>query len=426
MKLVAYSLLLVIASSTISFATPNYDTNSVIVTRLLEKQLFEANSVPFMQPLVTTLNSASNSRFFNQAYVPTKVDKPYFRFSINSMVGFVRDDQREYTPTLPVENRSVVEFAPQYMDIDLLHNKFSIRDTAGLMLAVTERLFKKGLDKGFVTLPSKAATFFGNKQGRLDFLPDSLAGLLSSDPEFSFVYNQLDSTSKARLRNTVLKLPGALALPQGQNMNTVFAAVPQLEVGSLYGTELLLRYIPPVKWDTSVGAFSFFGIALKHSISQYFNDPSFHLAMQVGYQTTNLSNTVGVTEAKLTASATFFDVNIHASKSIKDWFDVYTGLDYASVKINSEYRYRLPQEVQISLGLLRVDTDTLTNKKTVVKAASAGYPGDDVIQQSDSEFKDATVKWTLGIYRKIGPFAICLDYAVSKFNVFGAGLEFRF
>ena len=58
-----------------------------------------------MQPLVTTINATSNSRFFTQAYVPKSVDKPYFRFGIHSMIGFVRDDQRLYTPSLPTESR---------------------------------------------------------------------------------------------------------------------------------------------------------------------------------------------------------------------------------------------------------------------------------------------------------------------------------
>ena len=31
----------------------------------------------------------------------------------------------------------------------------------------------------------------------------------------------------------------------------IMAAVPQVEVGALYGTELLLRYIPPIRLDAS-------------------------------------------------------------------------------------------------------------------------------------------------------------------------------
>ncbi len=418
MKAAAHILVLFCCGSALLQAQKTYDTNSVIVTRMLEKQLFEANSVPFMQPLVTTLNSASNSRFFNLAHVPEKVDKPYFRFSINTMVGFVRDDQREYVPSLPVENEPMGNWIANYVTVS--GSGVGIRDTAGLILRVMERLFRKGMDAGSVVLPKTAATFFGNKPGKLEINPSQLAGLLDSDPEFSTIFKLLDTASQNRIKNTVLKLPGELALPAGMNMNTVFAAVPQLEVGSWHGTELLLRYIPPVKWDTAVGAFSFFGVALKHSISQYFHDTTLHIALQAAYQTTHLTNSVGVTEAQLDAKAQFYDVNIHASKSIKGWFDVYTGIDYASVKINSEYRYLLPQEVQISLGLLKVDPQT----KAVSK--DADHPGDNVVQVSKSEFTDATAKWTIGVFKKIGPVELCLDYSVSKFNVFGAGLAFRF
>ncbi len=408
-------------STTSLIAQAKYDTNSVIVTRALEKRLFEDNSVPFMQPLVTTLNSTSNSRFFNKAEVPTKVDQPYFRFSVNGMVGFVRDDQREYTPQLPTEKRQLIDFIGNYVEIDFVNMKYSVKDTAGLMLALIERLFQKGLENGSVTIPARAATIFGNKPGKVEIKTTELVKLLSTDPEFSFVYNALDTNSRKRIDSAVIKLPSMLALPPGQNMSTLFAAVPQLEIGSLYGTELLLRYIPPVRWDTSVGHFSFFGVAVKHSLSQYLNDPGFHMALQVGYQATHLTNTVGVTQAELDATAEFFDVNIHASKSIKGWFDLYTGIDYATVDIKSKYSYLLPQEVQVSLGLREV-----VNEEVQPADPARGYPGDNVIQVSESKFSDATFKWTFGVLKEIGSFGICLDYSVSKFNVFSAGLSYRF
>ncbi|MFM8179139.1 MAG: DUF6588 family protein [Candidatus Kapaibacterium sp.] len=404
-------------------AQKTYDTNSVIITRSLMHDLFNANSIPFMQPLVTTINATSNSRFFSQAYVPDSVDKPYFRFSVHTMVGFVRDDQRLYTPSLPTESRPINAWITDYTKITLLP-KFSVEivDTAGLALSLVKRLFHKGLERGYVTVPPQAATIFGNAPGSVNIQRDSLVTILTSDPEFSTVFSQLDSTNKSFIVNAVSKLPAALTLPPGQNMNTLFAAVPQLEIGSWRGTEVLVRYVPPVQWDTSVGDFSFFGLAVKHSLSQYFHDPLFHAAVQVAYQGTKLSNTVGVTEARLEAAADFYDVNLHISKEFKGICEVYTGIDYAAVNINSSYTYVLPQEVQISLGLLGVDPVT----REIIKDPSRGWPGDDVKQVSRSTFTDSMLKWTVGVQKSIGRFAVFADYSVSKFNLFTGGLSYRF
>ncbi len=401
--------------------TPHYDTTSIIITRAIEKQLFDLNSVPYMQPLVQTINAASNARFYDQAYVPKKVDKPYFRFSVNAMYGFVRDDQREYTPALPVEENPLSVILPKYVTLDLVHQKLIVTDTAGLAVAIVKRLFKRGLEDSSVTIPSKAATIFGSKQGVVTINTDGLVKILSTDPEFATYYALMDSTSKARIVSAIRGLPDALTLPPGQNMNSVFAAVPQLEIGSLFGTELLLRYIPPVKFDTSVGYFSFFGVALKHSLSQYWNDTSFNVAIQAGYQGTKLTNTVGVTQAELAATADFFDVNIHASKSFPGIVDVYTGFDYTSVHIRSSYSYVLPREVQFKLGMIGLDSTG-----TIITDPKQGYYADDVIQVSLNDFHDSSLKWTFGLRREFGPVALSVDYAVAKFNVFGAGLSFRF
>ena len=190
----------------------------------------------------------------------------------------------------------------------------------------------------------------------------------------------------------------------------------------LFRSEVLLRFVPPVKWDTSVGDFSFYGIAFKHSLSQYFDDPLFHAALQVGYQGTHLTNTVGVTEAKLDASARFFDVNLHISKEFKDVCEVYTGVDFATVDISSSYTYVLPQEVQISLGLLGVDPVT----KEIIKDPARGWPGDNVKQVSSSNFYDSMAKWTVGLQKTIGRVALFADYSVSKFNLFTGGISVRF
>lgn len=397
---------------------PKYNQTSVDITRVLTRDLFDLNSIPFMEPLVTSVNATSNARFYNTAFIPQKVSRPYFRFGLHAMTGFVREDQKTYIPQLPTEKQPLGDRVGNF--IRLTSGGFEITDTVGLAVLITKRLFQKGLDSGKVSIPGQAATVFGNvANSNVDIDRDFLAGLLSTDPEFA-LFNLLPKTTQDLLLNAVKQLPSRLTIPPGQNISRVYALIPQLEVGSLWGTELMVRYIPPIVLDTSIGKFSFWGVALKHSISQYVSKPLFDLAFQVGFQGTRLENTVGVTNSKLLSTARFINLNIHASKKFDGICEVYTGLNYEHVDINSSFSYVLSQEVQINLGLLKVDS---TGR--VLRAPEEGYPGDDMVQMSLLKLTSSNIKWTLGVSRQFGPVAIFADYSVSRFNIFTGGIELR-
>jgi hypothetical protein len=397
--------------------TPKYNQTSVDITRALTRDLFDLNSVPYMEPLVTSVNATSNARFYNSAFVPQKVSRPYFRFGFHAMTGFVREDQKTYTPQLPTEKQSIETQVGRYLRLGT--SGIEITDTTGLAVLITKRLFQKGLDSSKVTVPGQAATIFGNiTNAGVTINREFLAEQLRNDPEFS-AFNLLPKTTQDLLVNAIMQLPTNLTIPPGQNIPRIYALIPQLEIGSLWGTELMVRYIPPLVLDTSIGKFSFWGVALKHSISQYVNKPLFDLAVQVGYQGTRLENTVGVTESKLLSTARFINLNIHASKKFEGICEVYTGLNYEHVDINSSFSYILSQEVQIRLGLLK---DTLGRG---VRVPEEGYPGDDVVQMSVLKLTSSNIKWTVGVSRQFGPIAIFADYSVSRFNIFTGGIELR-
>jgi hypothetical protein len=233
--------------------SPFYNPLAVDLARGLLKNVFETNATPFIQPMVNTINATSNARFYTNAYIPTDNDKPYVRVSANGMVGYITESQRWYTPTLdfgaPV---NIITELAKYGQITIgpdgpryqIGDTYS--DTLGLATMLVTELLRSSNDSGFIELPDSAATLFGSKPDNKVVLPttDQLITVLRGLPAFAL----LDSAGRASIEGllTDVKFIGSITLPPGANMSTIVAAVPQIEIGALYGTELMIRYIPPV------------------------------------------------------------------------------------------------------------------------------------------------------------------------------------
>ncbi|NQW30748.1 MAG: hypothetical protein HQ472_09585 [Ignavibacteria bacterium] len=400
---------------------------NVDITRAVTKDLFETNAVPYIQPMVTTLNATSNARFFDQAYVPDTVSSPYYKVSLNGMYGQILEDQRWYTPSINFGPRiNVASELAKYGTISLVDGKFqyvignTYNDTLGLTTSLVRELLRDAVDSSYFVLPDSAATLFGNKPDARVFVPSNskLLSLLHQRAE----YKILDSAARAGLDTLITKmsLPPYLTLPPGVDMSALIAGVPQLEIGSLWGTELLLRFIPPVEFDRNVGKFSFWGVGLKHSISQYFPERWFDLAIQGVYQGTTLTNTVGFTGSKLTADATILSGNIHASKEVWGFLSVYAGYAYERIDVVSTYQYVLPQEIQLALGLLP------PTPAGQVAVPTPEQPGDLKPQISTVNAFNTNAKITMGFSAFVGPIRLAVDYSVSRFNVLSAGLSYTF
>jgi len=401
------------------------DKITIDLARLFSKDIFELNGLPYLQPLVETMNATSNSRFFNQAFVPQKVDKPYFRFGIHGMLGFVRDDMKTYNPAMPAEMLTSDKLMKY-----ITFNPINIKDTTGLIYYALKSILYDGISSGSIVLPKEAATVLGYKQEKFNLPNDTLVNLIERNP----AYKLLPKAMQDSVLNIIKQFPETFSLPEGANLSTLMAAVPQFEIGSLYGTELLIRFIPPVNMGKNIGDFAFWGFGLKHSISQYFlknpngncNEREIDVAFQIVYQGTHLENTVGVTNAELTADATFWNFNLQASKSFDFGMDIYSGLSYETVNIKSEYKYLLPQETQAQLGMLRTDKDENGHIIRIYPPEPPDYPGDTNPQTAKMKFDDQNVKFTFGVAKQIGPINLFIDYNISKFNIFTGGIEYRF
>ena len=403
-------------------AQPQQNDINIEVTRRVSVELLGPNADPFMQPLTQTLNATANSRFFRTAVIPDT--GLYFRVGVGSMLGFVRDDQKTYKPFAPVITQD--QFIKRVVnDKDLVNlnvlnpSLTTINDTTGLVVVIMKYLFGKGLSdptSGF-SFPDSAATVYGNRDEKFvigkQYLSDQVSG---GDPLLSTVYNALTPELKQSIMSTITGLPNYLTLARGANVNTVVAGVPQIEIGSFMGTELLLRFIPSIKYDTVVGKFSFWGIGIKHSINQYWEKAPFNLAAQFVYQGSSIENSVGATNSQLSANTTIMGFNIQASK---EWegFNFYSGFAYEQINIDTKFTFYLPKELQRQLGLLPLDSDD---------PRPPLYPGDQRPQFTNAMFNDNAVKFTMGISKTFGSLGVCLDYNISKFNILTLGLDVGF
>jgi hypothetical protein len=394
-------------------------TYTIDLARAFGRDIFELNGVPYLQPLVQSINATSNSGFFNTAYIPKK-DSFYIKISVRGMLGFVRDDQKTFQPQYPRSELSLEELS-RYVQIDPIHMKVTgISDTAGLIHYALRVYLNRGLETGAIAPPERAPTVLGSSQVKYLQLPKQvLDSLFQHYPQFGGValYDILPANLRQTIDTILLKeFPAQFALPQGGDLNTLLAAIPQIEIGSFMGTELLLRFIPPVDFGEYIGNFAFWGVGIKHSISQYFEGRPFDLSVQAVYQGTHLTNTIGVTNAELKAVSTIWDFNVQASKSFEGIIDVYAGLGYEMLSIHSDYKYYLPIEVQRTLGL--VDANYQRNPPQ--------YPGDNQPQTTNLKLIDRSLKFVAGLAKTIGPVTIFADYNVSKVNIISGGIQVSF
>ncbi len=130
--------------------------------------------------------------------------------------------------------------------------------------------------------------------------------------------------------------------PGGLDYSSFFLGAPQLTVGGIFGTEVLVRWLPKVEIDEDFGDLGFFGFGVRHRISQYFGGLPVELALGLYYQTVDLGDVV---------SANMFALNLCASKTFA-LLTVYGGLGYENAKVHVEYTFNYGDvEEDISLDM---------------------------------------------------------------------------
>lgn len=431
-KLFSYCVVIIFSLQNASavYNYPHANQWTILLARSLSKDIFELNGVPYLQPLVEVVNSTANSRFFSSAYIPKGKENFYIKLSLNSMFGIVPNNKKEYVPSLPFQpydpNNTTDLFSRLSKFVNIKTYPPTVEDTAGLIYFAFQLLMYDGVTKGKIKPPEKAPTILGQGKKYLSIPHDTIRSLMDENQ----IFGMLPPTLKDTIYKSIENFPELFELPAGLNMSWILAGIPQLDIGSLYGTELTLRFIPPIDLGKNIGKFAFWGFGISHSISQYFPQPWLDFAVQIAHQGTNLRNTIGVTNAELNANANFFNANIHLSKKISKNFLFYSGFSFERVNINTDFTFYLPITVQHQLGLMWLDDNGTPDDYSddfFRKNPELGYNGDPYGSMVKNVIvSDKNYKFTFGILASFGNFATCLDYNIGKVNIISLGLMYKF
>lgn len=410
---------------------------AIELARSFTKDIFDLNGVDIMEPSVKVINSVSNDRFYQSAYVPRGKDKFYVRVELNGMFGNVPNSMKSFIPAVPME---------QYQDSNLIKNinigyengqvTYGIKDTADLVSYVFKTLVYDGVNasngsENKISIPEKASTLLGKKKNDAIIIPQGGLERLAR-ARFDSINQNIGFTLPKEMEDEIVSLlnsfPTYFSLSQGGDINNLLVGVPQFTFGSFYGTEMTLRFVPALDYGEEFGKFSFWGVGITHNLSQHFYDiedrNNWQVAAQVAFQGSSLTNEVGITASEFESNASFFNVNVRTSKMVKDWFEVYAGFSYETIAIENKFKYYLSVELQAQLGLLPYGEDENGNTIVLSPDPENGYQGDTEPQTTNLNLNQDNFKFSFGLNKEIGDFAIFAGYSVSQFNIATFGVAY--
>jgi hypothetical protein len=176
------------------------------------------------------------------------------------------------------------------------------------------------------------------------------------------------------------------AFPGGFDVGSFAFTSPQLRVGSVFGTEAMIRFIAFKVGDNELGDLSLFGLGFRHNFSQYLGvEPPLDLAASFFWQSFKLGeNEKGDDLFKTSA----YSLGVQASKHFPPFLTPYTGLYYNSYTTDISY------------------------------VSESGGEEESI----DLSFDDGYVQWTIGLELNAAILDLFVEYNVSSHNSFAFGL----
>jgi len=148
------------------------------------------------------------------------------------------------------------------------------------------------------------------------------------------------------LGNTQYQAPSIQTVPGILDAKFYPFLIPQIGVGSFYGADITLRFIPRVSLG-NYGSLGYKGVILRYNLTYLIKSLPFNLAIQGGFQNISIENDEGI--KYLDANA--YIANIQASKDIF-LFNIYGGFqyEYFGLDVNYSYTNLLGKEDFVSLS----------------------------------------------------------------------------
>ena len=170
--------------------------------------------------------------------------------------------------------------------------------------------------------------------------------------------------------------------PGGLNLKMLPLAMPQLTIGTVYGTDLTIRYFS-FNFEEEIGKLNLFSWGLRHNISQYFKDIPVYLAVGIYNQYFMIGDLVD-------AKSWLFNLQSSYDLSI---FTFYGALGYENSILDLEYTY------------------------------------DDNGEETEQKFNmtgSNKARFTAGFTINLGPLKLNADYSVASQSVLSLGLGLGF
>ena len=116
--------------------------------------------------------------------------------------------------------------------------------------------------------------------------------------------------------------------PGGFDLDNFTLAVPQLTIGSFYGTRAAIRWISLDLGDADLGELDLFGIGIQHSITQYFVEPPIDVALGGFFQQFDIGDKI--------VDSQMLQVMLMGSKKY-GMVEPYVGIGYDTFDMEVEY-----------------------------------------------------------------------------------------
>jgi hypothetical protein len=272
---------------------------------------------------------------------------------------------------IPVLSQKIEDFVSQYSKangseyLQPLADVFGADFNTGLFHSAQIKKMGFQLYLGVVTstafIPDKRTTFTATTEG--GFLPVKTA-------EVPTLLGPAKCVDVSGNNGTVYVFPGGL------NATMLPLAVPQLTLGSVFGTDVTIRYFG-YSINKDIGKLNLFSWGLRHSISQYVKVLPLDLAVGFYKQQFSLGDYV---------KCNSWYAGVQASKRIS-LFTLYGGLGYENTKMDINY--------------------TSQNDNTQVDFSLTG---------------SNNMRFTAGVTFNLGPVKLNVDYNLASQSVLCAGL----